>query len=160
MVKLTPLVKRAIQQKLPWAPRFGISREAYARLTGTPVPETVPRQSSLVKLRSRLIQVPHEPDNPHIFYEATLNNGQRVTMCPKLVKSTGVSLTISPVTHAAEVAVKSASIMLSSPLCAKGSISKKAPMPIRITKLIKIIFTSCVCIANPLIMTTKSVAYA
>ena len=85
MVKLTPLVKRAIQQKLPWAPRFGISREAYARLTGTPVPETVPRQSSLVKLRSRLIQVPHEPDNPHIFYEATLNNGQRVSMCGKLV---------------------------------------------------------------------------
>lgn len=70
--------------------------------------------------------------------------------CPKVVKSTGVSLTISPVTHTADVEVKIASMSESSPLWAKGSISSKAPNTIRMTKLRKMILTSWDCVGNPL----------
>lgn len=70
--------------------------------------------------------------------------------CPKEVKSTGVSLTISPVTQTADVAVNTASIKRSSPLCAKGSDRSNAPLNIRAIKLKRIILISCVCILYPL----------
>ena len=55
--------------------------------------------------------------------------------CPKEEKSKGVSLTIKPVTHTADVAVKRASINRSSPLCAKGRDRRTAPKSISPIKL-------------------------
>jgi len=70
--------------------------------------------------------------------------------CPNEVKSTGVSLTIRPVTQTADVAVNTASINRSSPLCAKGSDRSNAPLNISAIKLKRIIFISRVCIFYPL----------
>jgi ribosomal protein L31E len=72
-----------------------------------------------------------------------------MTKCPKEVKSTGVSLTISPVTQTAEVEVNKASMNLNSPLWAKGRESKMAPIRIKIIKLNKINLISRVCVGDP-----------
>jgi hypothetical protein len=57
-----------------------------------------------------------------------------ITNCPKKVKSFGVSLTIKPVTHAADVDVKIASIKLICPFVVeKGNCSKKVPLNMSIT---------------------------
>jgi hypothetical protein len=66
----------------------------------------------------------------------------RIIKCPKEVKSTGVSLTISPVTQTADVAVNIASIKRSSPLCENGSERRAAPKKISPIKLKSIILIS------------------
>lgn len=71
-------------------------------------------------------------------------------VCPNEVKSTGVSLTINPVTHTAEVAVKTASIKRSSPLWAKERERSKAPTKMTTMKLKSISFISRVCMRDPL----------